>query len=159
MKRMLVLLCVVAFLIALPMSHAVFAGKAEKVAICHLNSANDVLDLEPFGVIAFGKEVEVSENALDAHLAHGDSTQYLLLTEEVRDLIEARVLDSFDIQLQTTAIGVAAEVVLQPPTTAQRQRRHHDDAHALQLQQSPPHHLEHEHCEQCSLNPPSPEST
>jgi len=88
MKRMLVLFCVVAFLIALPMSHSVFAGKADKVAICHLNSANDVIDLGPFGVIAFGKEIEVSGNALDAHLAHGDSVDYLPLPEELRDLLE-----------------------------------------------------------------------
>ena len=64
------------------------AAKPAKVKICHVNSANDVFEVPGFGVVVFGREIEVSEKALDAHLAHGDSDEYLPLTEDLRDFLE-----------------------------------------------------------------------
>ena len=51
------------------------AAKKVKVDICHIIAANDVI---PFFALTlyFGKEKSVSENALDAHEAHGDSTVF-----------------------------------------------------------------------------------
>ena len=87
MKRLLIMLCVVAFLVALPMSHSAFAGKKAKVAICHVNSANDAI--EGVGAtLVFGKVIEVSENAVAAKEAKGDSAVFYPLTEELRDLLE-----------------------------------------------------------------------
>ena len=90
MKRLLFVLCVAGFLAALPLSHVATAAKPEtKVAICHVNSANDVLDLDGL-VVTFGRVIEVSENAVAAHVAqHGDSESYLPLDEETRDWYEA----------------------------------------------------------------------
>ncbi len=94
MKRLLIMLCLVAFLVALPMSHSAFAKKPAKVEICHVNSANDILDLGTV-VITFGKVIEVSENAVEAHLAHGDSTTFFPMDEDLRDAFE----DFFKISL------------------------------------------------------------
>ena len=55
-----------------------FAGLAsaggEKVAVCHINAANDVVEsfLGSTNDIYFGKEISVSPNAVEAHEAHGD---------------------------------------------------------------------------------------
>lgn len=96
MKRLLILFCVAGLLAALSLSHVATAAKPEtKVAICHVNSANDILDLGGV-VIAFGKVIEVSENAVDTHVTqHGDSTQYVPLDKDARDLIE----EIFEIKL------------------------------------------------------------
>ena len=93
MKRLIVVLCVVGFIVALPMSHLAFAGKPEekpaKVEICHVNSANDVVVLGTV-VIAYGRVIEVSENAVAAHEAHGDmaSPGFFYMSEEARENIE-----------------------------------------------------------------------
>lgn len=91
MKRLLILLCVAGLLAAIPLSHVAVAakktGQPPKVAICHLNSANDVVVLEEL-VIAYGRVIEVSENAVAVHEAHGDSTVYFEMSEEARDWIE-----------------------------------------------------------------------
>jgi hypothetical protein len=72
MKRLIVVLCVVGFIVALPMSHLAFAKKADKVLICH---ATDLFDVpQNQWTLVVGHVIEVSENALDAHLAHGDTT-------------------------------------------------------------------------------------
>ena len=74
MKRTLVLLCVVGLLVALPLSHSAFAKGAKapaKVEICHATDAFDVPTNE-FTLIV-GHVISVSEKAVDAHLAHGDS--------------------------------------------------------------------------------------
>ena len=76
MKRLIVVLCVVGFIVALPMSHLAFAGKPEekpvKVDICH---ATDSGALQSGGTLIIGHVINVSENAVDAHLAHGDSLE------------------------------------------------------------------------------------
>lgn len=90
MKRVIVIAAVLALLFGLPMSHFAFAGKgpAAKVDICHVNSANDVLELEDGFVVTFGKVISVSENAVAAHEAHGDSTDFADLDQDLRDLVE-----------------------------------------------------------------------
>ena len=92
MKRLIVVLCVAGLLAALSMSHLAMAAKPEekpaKVAICHVNSANDVLVDLWGGVAAFGRVIEVPENAVAAHEAHGDSTDFVEISEEFRDLTE-----------------------------------------------------------------------
>ena len=91
MKRILILLCVAGLLAAIPLSHVAVAAKKEKapkVAVCHVNSANDVLDLGLYGVIVFGKVIEVSPNALPALEAQGDSTDFFTFTKEDREYWE-----------------------------------------------------------------------
>jgi len=61
------------------------AKKPAKVQICHVNSANDVEGLSPF---VFGRVIEVSQNAVKAHMKHGDSMNYEVLTEAMRDSME-----------------------------------------------------------------------
>ena len=84
MKRLLILLCVVALLASLSFSHLALAAKKKpaqkKVAICHIIAANDVI---PFGfhgvptvLLYFGKEISVAPAAVPAHEAHGDSTTF-----------------------------------------------------------------------------------
>ena len=87
MKRLIAVLVVVGFIVALPLSHA-FGAKADKVQICHVNSANDTLDLG-FATIVFGTVIEVSGNAVPAHEAHGDSTAFEPMEEDFRDWVEA----------------------------------------------------------------------
>jgi len=85
MKRLLVLLCAVAILVALPLSH--FAEKGVKVDVCHVNAANDTL--AEFGLVFyFGNVINVSENAVKAHEKNGDSVAFLSLDENLRVLFE-----------------------------------------------------------------------
>jgi len=71
MKRLIVVLLVAAFIIALPMSHSASAAKKAKVDICH---ATDSFVVPSNGVtLIVGHVINVSESAVDAHLAHGDS--------------------------------------------------------------------------------------
>ena len=70
MKRLLIVFCVVGFLAALPLSHSVLAGPPEdkpaKVLVCHITNLNEA------GTRLVGHVIEISENALPAHCAHGD---------------------------------------------------------------------------------------
>ncbi len=84
MKRIFFVLCAAGFLAALSLGHMAIATPASKIGICHLNHGNDFVEFAN-GTLYFGKEIVVSENALDAHLAHGDSTDYVLITKEERD--------------------------------------------------------------------------
>jgi len=89
MKRGLVMLCVVGIIAAIPLCTVATAAKKEtKVAICHVNSANDVVDLGGGVALVFGKIIEVPEAAVEAHLAHGDSREFIPLTEDLRDELE-----------------------------------------------------------------------
>jgi hypothetical protein len=64
-----------------------FAGLASaggaKVQVCHVIEANAVVyDFElfpgaPLMDLYFGKEISVSENALETHVGHGDSSSFL----------------------------------------------------------------------------------
>jgi len=97
MKRLLVMLGVVVFLAALPLSHLAMAVPScqEKVYICHVNSANDSLRIG-CTTFTFGIVIEVDESAVPAHLEeHGDSLCFETFDEETRDFIE----DFFGIRL------------------------------------------------------------
>ncbi len=76
MKRLIIVVCVAGLLAALPMSHLVAAGKgpAPKVDICHVTDSVDGLGAGGNVTLIVGHVINVSENAVDAHLAHGDST-------------------------------------------------------------------------------------
>jgi hypothetical protein len=88
MKRILVVLILVGIIVGLPMS-LTFAGKgkgpAPKVDICHITPNYGTS--EPFtffgnDVVAnYGHIVSVSENAAEAHYAHGDPKP-VFLTED-----------------------------------------------------------------------------
>ncbi len=70
MKRLIVVLCVVGFLAALPLSHVAAKGPAPKVDICHVT---DSAVVNAAGVsVVVGHVITVSENSKDAHVAHGD---------------------------------------------------------------------------------------
>jgi hypothetical protein len=75
MQRLLILLCVVLFLAALPMSHLAFAGKPEekpaKVKVCHVTGQTPYEDARG-NLRQPGHVIEVSENAFCAHIRHGD---------------------------------------------------------------------------------------
>jgi len=64
MKRLLVLCVVLAFVVAIPLSHSLMAQKDGKVRLCHVTKADDL------GV--YGHVIEVSINAKNAHCNHGD---------------------------------------------------------------------------------------
>ena len=85
MKRLFVLMFVIALAAAIPMSHDVFAAKAEAVTICHgigIISNGGLDGAEPNCVTRFGDTVpegrqcgiiiEVNGNAAGGHCGHGD---------------------------------------------------------------------------------------
>ena len=113
MHRLAILLALVALVVAVPATHTVFA-KATKVDVCHVNSANQpgiysydwVSDYIYENKISgytyeyhydytytityhLGKVTSVAEDAVDAHVAHGDSTRFYALSDAMSDWIEA----------------------------------------------------------------------
>ncbi len=92
MKRLLVVLCVVGFVVAVPMSHLAFGAKAEKVEICHItpNYAPSVpfIWINPGNLVValYGHVIEVSGNAAEAHYNHGDP-EALFLTADFDQFI------------------------------------------------------------------------
>ena len=98
MKRSLIVLCVAALLATLPLARIAMAAKEPKVWICHVNSANDVLDFGTGPVEVYGRWIKVSMSALAAHADHGDcidENQIKDLDPEWRDILE----EIFDIDL------------------------------------------------------------
>jgi hypothetical protein len=105
MKRLTVLLCLVGFIVALPLSHSAMAAKKKggppaKVEICHVTDST----LWPYNTAytaVVGHMISVSENAVEAHLAHGDvlvdfdSLRFFFpLDDELRQLAESVGLDT-----------------------------------------------------------------
>jgi len=75
MKKLLFVSLAFAFILAMSVPQAM--AKGEKVDICHIIEANDVIPFGPAPVLLyFGKVISVSENAVDAHLDHGDSIHF-----------------------------------------------------------------------------------
>ena len=70
MKRFLIILFVVAFIAAIPLSHNLMAKKPGKVDIRHATHSVDLAD-NPFTLVV-GHVISVSEKAVKAHLKHGD---------------------------------------------------------------------------------------
>ncbi len=66
MKKLLTASVLLLVIAALPLSHLLMAGK-EKVVICHVTKSNFLFDS--------GHKINVSPNALEAHLNHGSSCQ------------------------------------------------------------------------------------
>lgn len=69
MKRFLIILFVVAFIAAIPLSHNLLAQKSANVLICHIThtGVND----NNFAIFT-GHVIEISPKAVPAHCAHGD---------------------------------------------------------------------------------------
>ncbi len=75
MKRLLCLAVVAAFVAGLSLSHmAMGARKAPKVDICHVTASTR---LDEGGTLYIGHVVNVSDNAVHAHLQHGDSLRFV----------------------------------------------------------------------------------
>lgn len=70
-KRVLLALVSAAALAALVIPTVGSAAPAQKVQICHVNGSTGVAPFGPVN-ITFGRIIEVSPNAVDAHYAHGD---------------------------------------------------------------------------------------
>ena len=62
--------------------------------ICHVNSANGVAE-DPFFTITFGRVIEIAEDDVPAHEAHGDSLDLFEFPKEFRPFYE----DAFGIRL------------------------------------------------------------
>jgi hypothetical protein len=77
MSRLLGVILLAAGLLVVPLSHWAISGdkkdENEKVAICHFPNGKEV-----------GHVIEVSENAVPAHVAnHGDCTAFVITSKEV----------------------------------------------------------------------------
>ena len=88
MRFLPVVLCAAALIVVPLLSDKAGAVPIESVGICHVNAANDVIDLGGGLVQVFGRVIAVAPRAVPAHLAHGDSLDFRLLAEEDRDHIE-----------------------------------------------------------------------
>jgi len=84
MKKLITLVACLAFLLVAMPVMAKKPEKVQKVEVCHVIEANDVVEdfrlpNWPSGFVVdlhFGKVISVSQNAVDAHLVHGDNTTY-----------------------------------------------------------------------------------
>ncbi len=109
--RILILGLLVVGLVGFVSTHTTFAGNEAKVDICHVNSSNSpgvyAYDYErtykytydngtvyDYGYTSgysntyhLGRVISVAESAVEAHVAHGDSTTFNDLTESTEDYI------------------------------------------------------------------------
>jgi len=88
MKRLLILLAVASLVMAVTVTPSASAAKPNKVEICHVNSANGVIEVGTV-LITFGRVISVSPKAVSAHEAHGDSVDFEHLPADDRAEIEA----------------------------------------------------------------------
>jgi hypothetical protein len=106
MKRGVIFIVLAVFIAAIPLSHALKATPAAKVTICHVNQANDTVPVKfrifvwsfEFTVV-FGRVIDVSEKAVPAHLAHGDSLDYAYVGESWLWPYIEHVLEDFGYKL------------------------------------------------------------
>ena len=71
MKQVILGLAVLA-LLAIPIDTSADAPPT-KVDVCHSNSANESIDFSGVFSINFGRVISVNENAVNAHVRHGDA--------------------------------------------------------------------------------------
>ena len=88
MKRFLIGVLILAFVVAIPLSTTLMAKKGDKVEICHLNSSNDAVFLLDGREVNYGRVIKVSAKAVQANVSRGDSTVIQILTEARRTEIE-----------------------------------------------------------------------
>ena len=67
MRRLLTALAVLGFLAALPLMHLALAAPMDKELVCHIDGVDPI---DP--TILTAHVIDVSGNAVAAHLAHGD---------------------------------------------------------------------------------------
>ena len=111
MRRLVLFLGLMAIIIAIPATHDVFAAKMDKVSICHVNSSNtpgermysygyeydyanpDYTDYTYWYTQTWtyhlGREISVNGNAVEDHVAHGDSTSYSALGDMTAASLES----------------------------------------------------------------------
>ena len=147
MRRFALLLAVVALIVIVPATHAVFAGGV-KVDVCHINSANQpaiihydyVYDYYLFNYVTglpseshsvrsytatytLGKVISVDEDAVDAHVAHGDTTLFLPLNDATAALLE-HIADGYsDIEYEFEATEPQEVIFFLLPTRQVCSRR------------------------------------
>ncbi len=73
--KILIFVCVALTIVCAMFVPQAMAGKKVKVDVCHVIAENDVIQFEPVELF-FGKVINTSENAVDAHLEHGDFTAF-----------------------------------------------------------------------------------
>ena len=86
MKKLILSFAVLA-LLSVPVSTNADAPAA-KTDVCHVNSANDVLEEPVLGLLIFGRAISVNDKAVAAHEAHGDDTNFFGLDADFRDFLE-----------------------------------------------------------------------
>lgn len=100
MRRCFALLAAATF-VSLFSSMPTDAAKPEtKVAICHVNGANDVVETDG-AKIFFGRRIEVAESAVAAHYAAGDGPVQFVLTEQLKATLE----EQFGIKIRNADCG------------------------------------------------------
>jgi hypothetical protein len=91
MKKLLFTFAVLALLSAAPgpvtaSTNEAVAGKSQ---VCHVTGqANDTADIEGL-LVTFGRVIEVNDNAVEAHLDHGDDLNFLDMDADLRAWAEA----------------------------------------------------------------------
>ncbi|UCF16093.1 MAG: hypothetical protein JSW59_01260 [Phycisphaerales bacterium] len=83
MKRLIVVLCVVGFIVALPLLHLAMANPPQgRTWICHVTN---VEILKPGYVLKEGRLIYLPGEAEAVHMAHGDFYPYLAIDSHVGD--------------------------------------------------------------------------
>ena len=93
MKRLIAFALIAAFIVAIPASHQLLAEKKNKVAICHVNGANPVIDMGY--IFYFGRIIEVAEEAVPAFVAQGDGRAFWVLSPEEKAIFEEEFGEKF----------------------------------------------------------------
>lgn len=68
MNKVIAIITVIAFIVAIPVSNNLMAGKEAKVKVCHITAEGEWRGANGY----IGHVIEVSENAVKAHCSHGD---------------------------------------------------------------------------------------
>lgn len=88
MKKLICLMAVLAVCTAAPrqLTAATDGAPAAKTQVCHVSGqANDEI---PELSVRFGQVIEVNDNAVAAHVDHGDSTGFFTMDEVLKGMVE-----------------------------------------------------------------------